>query len=112
MLLCSIVSSRYSPLASPFASTPTGPFIFNDLTLKGFWMTRWNAEHAPSDPARLTMLRTLFNMIEKGQLKSDAVVVPIDTQEDVVTAVTKAGESHKAAKVLVAFPASEKGPHA
>ena len=27
-------------------SVPVGPFIFKDITLRGFWMTRWSQQHS------------------------------------------------------------------
>jgi len=87
-----------------FISSFSGPFIFSDLSLRGFWMTQWNAEHAPSDPKRMSMLSALIQLIEKGQLKTDTVTVEVASQADVVKAVEMAGASHKTSKVLIKFP--------
>ena len=33
---------------------PTSPFIFKNIRLAGFWMTRWNWQHGACSPERLT----------------------------------------------------------
>lgn len=55
---------------------PVGSLIFNDLTLRGFWMTQWNKEHF-SDPQRQQMLDDLFQLAKGGKLKPpDHTLVP------------------------------------
>lgn len=46
---------------------PTRLFIFNDIQLKGFWMTRWSHEH--SEQEKKKMLDDLFDLIRKEKLK-------------------------------------------
>jgi hypothetical protein len=67
-------------------------------------MTKWNAEHGPDSPERLGMLKALFGMMEKGQLKTETETVEIRSQADIVKAVEMAGASHKKSKVIVTFP--------
>lgn len=42
--------------------------IFNDLTLKGFWMTRWNKDEN-NYLERLAMLDSLFNLVRQGKFR-------------------------------------------
>ncbi|KJE88839.1 trans-2-enoyl-CoA reductase [Capsaspora owczarzaki ATCC 30864] len=54
---------------------PTGPFIFNDLQLRGFWMTRWNDEHAPEERER--MLQDIAVHIRSGTLSTSCQGRPL-----------------------------------
>jgi len=46
---------------------PTGSFIFNDVRLRGFWMSQWNKEHVNS-PERREMWHYLCGLVRKGRL--------------------------------------------
>lgn len=45
---------------------PTSSLIFNDVSLRGFWLSKWVQEH--SDAERKTMLAELTKLIENKQL--------------------------------------------
>lgn len=82
----------------------TGSFIFADLTFKGFWMTRWNQQHAVQTKERQAMYSYIFHLISEGKFKIPTSTVEISTQEDVTKAVEMANSAHKGSKVLVTFP--------
>ncbi|KAG0718649.1 Enoyl-[acyl-carrier-protein] reductase, mitochondrial [Chionoecetes opilio] len=66
---------------------PVGSLIFHDVTLRGFWMTRWNNEHT-NDPQRQQMLDDLFELAQSGKLKPpDHTLVPFT---DYITALQNA----------------------
>lgn len=49
-------------------SVPAGPLIFNDVALRGFWMTAWSRrEHRSSK--RREMLNDLSQLLKKGQIR-------------------------------------------
>ncbi|XP_045136659.1 enoyl-[acyl-carrier-protein] reductase, mitochondrial-like [Portunus trituberculatus] len=55
---------------------PVGSLIFSDVTLRGFWMTRWNKEHF-NDSERQQMVDDLFQLAQSGKLKPpDNTLVP------------------------------------
>ncbi|KAI8619101.1 hypothetical protein BC830DRAFT_1039037, partial [Chytriomyces sp. MP71] len=56
----------YGGMSREPLSIPTGLLIFNDIAIRGFWMTRWN-EHA-SENDRLEMLTELCRLSEEGKL--------------------------------------------
>jgi trans-2-enoyl-CoA reductase len=54
-LLCSEggVMVTYGGMSLKPVTVPTGPFIFNDITLKGFWMSKWYAQHSGAEKKAL-----------------------------------------------------------
>ena len=59
---------------------PTGAFIFKDIALKGFWLTRWLArdEIETGGAGRLDMLARVSDAIRSGTLRT-----PLDRVRDV-----------------------------
>jgi len=45
---------------------PTSLFIFKDIQLRGFWLTRWVEEHSREE--RMKMLQTIFDMVKAQKL--------------------------------------------
>lgn len=91
----------YGGMSKKPALIGTGSFIFQDLTFKGFWMTRWNQEHAPTDPERLAMYTKLFYLVKEGQLTQKHEVHKISNNVDLLVAVRAALQSQKQAKVVL-----------
>lgn len=56
----------YGGMSKQPVMVPTGLFIFNDVRLAGFWMTRWNQEATRQE--REAMLAEVSNMIRYGKL--------------------------------------------
>ena len=59
----------YGGMSRQPVMVPTGSFIFDDIKLKGFWMTRWNGMHTKHE--RQTMLDELAALVLRGQLGLD-----------------------------------------
>jgi len=57
----------YGGMSRKPVTVPTSQFIFKDITLKGFWLTRWIEQHSSQE--RKKMLDTLFDFIRGGKLK-------------------------------------------
>lgn len=62
------VMVTYGGMSRQPVTVPVGAFIFNNVTLRGFWMTRWNKEHF-SHPKRHQMLNELFQLAKTGGLQ-------------------------------------------
>jgi len=57
----------YGGMSKKPITIPTSLFIFKNIQLKGFWLTKWVEEHSAEE--RQKMLDTLFNHIRKDELK-------------------------------------------
>jgi trans-2-enoyl-CoA reductase len=57
----------YGGMSRKPVTVPTSQFIFKDITLKGFWLSKWLEEHPVED--RVKMLETLFPLIRKERFK-------------------------------------------
>ena len=49
----------------------TAALIFKDISVRGFWMTRWSIDHAGM-PEQTEMFRDLSNLYANGNLKAPA----------------------------------------
>ena len=77
---------------------PTSSFIFNDVTVRGFWMTRWNSQHQTSTE-RHKMWVDLCEMVRKDKLKPPKCdLVPL---KDYQQAIKKSMESYTSTKQLL-----------
>lgn len=56
----------YGGLSRKPITLPTSPFIFNDITCRGFWMTRWTEEHSREE--RMEMVDDLVDMVQSKKL--------------------------------------------
>jgi len=56
----------YGGMSRKPITIPTSPFIFDDITLKGFWLTRWIQEHSKSE--RKEMLAQVSKLIKNKKL--------------------------------------------
>lgn len=64
---------------------PTGPLIFKDISLHGFWMTRWYSK--TSAEKRKDMMDSLITLTKEGRLKAPEMdFVPFD---DFATAIRR-----------------------
>ncbi|CAL4131836.1 unnamed protein product, partial [Meganyctiphanes norvegica] len=63
------VMVTYGGMSRKPVTVPVGSLIFTDVTLQGFWMTRWNNKHS-HHPARQEMLEKLFSLARNGQLRA------------------------------------------
>ncbi|XP_068231180.1 enoyl-[acyl-carrier-protein] reductase, mitochondrial-like [Palaemon carinicauda] len=62
------VMVTYGGMSRQPVTVPVGSLIFTNVSLKGFWMTRWNKEHY-DHPKRQQMLNDLFELVSHNKLK-------------------------------------------
>ena len=88
----------YGGMSKQPLMVPAGPLIFSDVRLRGYWMTRWSADHYGT-PERQDMFDYLCNMIRDNKLKAPPVrQVPIENFQD---AIAKAMEPFANEKQLL-----------
>ena len=68
-------------------------FIFNNLSLKGFWLTRWVSEN--SVEKRLEMLNYLSNLVEQKKLVLFFEVVGLSNFEEALELACSEKRSRK-----------------
>ena len=76
---------------------PTGPLIFKQVKLFGFWNTLWN-ENSENEFSRIEMLADLSDLIKKG--KFVAPKHELYALEEYKTAIKQATEGYKGGKVI------------
>jgi len=59
----------YGGMSKQPVTVPTGALIFNDVKVRGFWMSKWNIHHQ-KDATRVGMLDEVCEMLREGQLKA------------------------------------------
>lgn len=57
----------YGGMSKQPLTISTACLIFNDIRLRGYWMTHWNSVHSKEE--RADMLQEITNIIKKGGLK-------------------------------------------
>ncbi|MFQ3578188.1 MAG: 2-enoyl thioester reductase domain-containing protein, partial [Verrucomicrobiia bacterium] len=89
----------YGGMSKRPLTIPTGPLIFRDLKISGFWLTRWwrTAERAE----KISMLSELALLARAGQLS--APVDRVFPLADIKQAVLRAAEPGRTGKVLLAL---------
>ncbi|KAI9189481.1 hypothetical protein H9P43_000914 [Blastocladiella emersonii ATCC 22665] len=99
----------YGAMSREPITVPTASFIFNDLRLRGFWMSKWKKVAPPA--ARRAMLDDLIKDMEDGKIVTPEfaeVSLPEDTsaadEEAVVKAVASAGSGFLGKKIMLTFP--------
>lgn len=74
-----------------------GSMIFKQLTIKGFWLSRWIAEAAPEQ--RLGLIQAVLPLVMSGKIQS-----PIAARynlDDIAQAVTHAQQAARGGKILI-----------
>ncbi|KAI9189482.1 hypothetical protein H9P43_000915 [Blastocladiella emersonii ATCC 22665] len=99
----------YGAMTPAPITVPATAFIFKDVTLRGFWMSKWQKTASPE--ASRAMLDDLVRWFEEGTLQAaDAVEVPLhdapdaEADAEVVEAISASGGSFLGKKVLLTFP--------
>uniref|UniRef100_A0A7I4Y8A2 Enoyl-[acyl-carrier-protein] reductase, mitochondrial n=1 Tax=Haemonchus contortus TaxID=6289 RepID=A0A7I4Y8A2_HAECO len=74
LLLASTLGFRgcmvtYGGMSRKPSEVPTGPLIFKDIRLAGFWLPRWYQEHSSTEE-RKQMIAELCGWIKSGELRS------------------------------------------
>ncbi|TVR50635.1 MAG: alcohol dehydrogenase [Puniceicoccaceae bacterium] len=86
----------FGGMARDPAPFPTRHLIFNDISLRGFWLTRWM--QTASRTGIRELFTTLFPLIESGRLK--VAVEAVYPLEDYRTALKRAFSPGRRGKVL------------
>jgi len=89
----------YGAMSGEAAAVNPGLMVFQDIAMRGFWLTRYLASALRSDVLRL--YADLETMMERGQLVG--VVDSVFAAEDIKAAVKQAGEAEGGGKVFVRF---------
>ncbi|KAF8436769.1 hypothetical protein BGX38DRAFT_1332929 [Terfezia claveryi] len=92
----------YGAMARQPITIPASLFIFKNLSLRGFWISKWAGEKVEE---KEKMLEEIFEWIRKGWLK-DAPMEEVkwteeSKEEELVGAVSKAGQGTGAKKIFV-----------
>jgi len=57
----------YGGMSMKPITVPTASFIFNDVTLKGFWMSRWY--DAKGEEGKIAVLKELIQLVQQNKLR-------------------------------------------
>ena len=79
---------------------PTRELIFNNITLKGYWMDKWGREASPETLA--AHFEAVYKVFRDGLPLPTDRIVPVS---EVVSAVARSRESGRSGKVLLRGPA-------
>ncbi|VDK48323.1 unnamed protein product [Anisakis simplex] len=63
------VMVTYGGMSKQPIQVPTGPFIFKDIQLVGFWMSRWYT-YPENKPERENMFKELNELVRSGRFKT------------------------------------------
>jgi len=75
---------------------PTSRLIFQDITAKGFWLSRWLTQHSKEE--REKMLNQIADFIRRGALNQPVEEFPLEKFPD---ALDRALEGYRHGKVLL-----------
>lgn len=76
------VMVTYGGMSREPVIVPTASFIFKDIQLRGFWMTRWHKENLMSDQ-RKQMYDTLSQFMRDGKLIAPPhKAMPLDSYKE------------------------------
>nr|XP_005509731.2 enoyl-[acyl-carrier-protein] reductase, mitochondrial isoform X1 [Columba livia] len=70
----------YGGMAKQPVTVPVRAFIFQDVRLRGFWMSQWRKDHAQDRDSVSSMMDALFQLIRRGQLSTPACT-PVPLQD-------------------------------
>lgn len=92
------VMVTYGGMSRQPVQVPTGRLIFNDIQLRGFWLSRWTMTHPKSE--RMAMLNEIADLIRKRQLQLWIDTKPFNELSD---ALKLAREGFRKGKVVLKF---------
>lgn len=96
----------YGGMSKKPVTVGTGAFIFNDITLKGFWVTRWFKEHQKS-VERQVMHSYIFHLIAENKLKIPVTKYLIESKNDIDNVIDVLNTAQRGSKVLIYFPSDK-----
>lgn len=77
---------------------PTGRLIFNDVALRGFWLSRWTQTHGKAE--RRVMIKEIMDLIRGNEFKTIVQKMPF---EEFDKALALARQGYKDKKVVLKF---------
>lgn len=88
----------YGGMSKQPVTVPTGSLIFQDVSVRGFWMSQWSIDHQKDD-GKVNMLNEVCSMVQKGQLRAP----PCKTHSlsDFKTAISEAVQPYSTTKQLL-----------
>lgn len=89
----------YGGMSRKPVCVPTGRLIFNDISLRGFWLSRWTETHGKVE--RRVMIKELMNLIREKEFKTIAQLVPF---QDFEQALALAKQGFKDKKIVLRYP--------
>jgi len=89
----------YGGMGRKPVQVPTGRLIFNDISLRGFWLSRWVDSHTKEE--RRAMISSLTDMIRDQKLSIQVERQPFT---DFSHALQRAREPFRDAKVVLVMP--------
>uniref|UniRef100_A0A493TEQ8 Enoyl-[acyl-carrier-protein] reductase, mitochondrial n=1 Tax=Anas platyrhynchos platyrhynchos TaxID=8840 RepID=A0A493TEQ8_ANAPP len=91
----------YGGMAKQPVTVPVSAFIFRDVRLRGFWMTQWKKDHAHDKESLSSMMDTLCQLVQRGQLGAPAcTTVPLEDFKEALVASTQPFTSSKQVLLL------------
>jgi hypothetical protein len=78
-IFSNVLNGTYIYIKEPL-KIPTGMLIFNDLSFKGFWMTRWS-NSAPLE-AKTRMFEDIADLVKRRKLSSKVTYFDINNWRD------------------------------
>ncbi|KAJ7374133.1 hypothetical protein OS493_009470 [Desmophyllum pertusum] len=88
----------YGGMSKQPVTVPTGSLIFQDVNVKGFWMSQWSIDHQ-KDASKATMMEEVCSMLLKGQLRAPPCTRhPL---KDFKTAISEALQPYSKTKQLL-----------
>lgn len=88
----------YGGMSRQPVTVPTGSLIFDDVNVRGFWMSKWNAEHQ-KDAIKLNMVEEVCQLVQNGQLASPPCTK--HALKDFKTAISEALRPYSKTKQLL-----------
>lgn len=89
----------YGGMSKMPLSVPTGPLIFNDISVRGFWMSRWYSQ-PENNRKRDEMIDYLVDLVAKRKLKAPRMAEN-DFENDFKQALTQATEGTGLKQLLI-----------
>lgn len=92
------VHVTYGGMSRKPVQIPTSLFIFRNIQLRGFWLSRWVEEHSTEE--RMAMINTCWDLVKSKQLRSWMERYPFEDFGAALQRTTEAQRDRKAVLVM------------
>jgi len=86
----------YGAMSKKPVTIPNRSLIFNDIHVRGFWLTKWNEEHTVEE--RLKTIDELIKLIKQGDLRA---FIEIHKLSDFSLAIDRATKEYTGRKIII-----------